>query len=263
MTSFFDHTAPRFEQYRALPVGVPEAIRRAIRESTNAKQSARVLDLGAGSGRIGRTFVDAGDSYVGVDFSSSMLSEFRSRNSAANLVHADGGRLPFPDGSFDLVLLMQVLSGADNWRSLASEAVRVLVPGGFIVVGKTVIPPAGVDTRMKKQLKLVLQEMGAATHDSQKSHEQSLEWLRAASSRRIHATAASWTALRTPKEFLDRHRTAARFSSLPPDVQEEALKRVGTWAERTFGSLNKVFTEHHAYELSIFRIGMTSRVKNV
>jgi len=258
MTSAFDHTASQFEHYRALPVGVPESIRRAIKESTKARQSARILDLGAGSGRIGRTFVDAGDSYVGVDFSSSMLGEFRARDSAAPLIQADGGNLPFPDGSFDLVLLMQVLSGADNWRSLVSEAVRVLVPGGFIVVGKTVIPPAGVDTRMKKQLKLVLQEMGAPTHDPQKSHEESLEWLRAASTRRIHVTAASWTALRTPKEFLDRHRTAARFSSLPPAVQEEALKRVAAWAERTFGSLNKVFTEQHTYELSIFKIGNTN-----
>ena len=256
--SSFDLTASKFEHYRALPGGVPEAIRRAIREFTGAQPSARILDLGAGSGRIGRAFVDAGDFYVGVDFSSSMLSEFRARNSAARLFQADGGNLPFPDGSFDLVLLMQVLSGADNWRSLISEAMRVLVPGGFIVVGKTVTPSAGVDARMKKQLKLTLQEMGAASHDSQKSREQSLEWLRAASSRRMHLTPASWTALRTAREFVDRHRTAARFSSLPPAVQEEALKKVSDWAQRNFGSLDKVFAEQHSYELHVFKIGSQS-----
>src|SRR5215510_3544355 len=95
VNSTFDATATRFEQYRALPVGVPQA----IRQSTGAPPSARVLDLGAGSGRIGRAFVEAGDSYVGADFSLPMLREFRARRTAG-LLQADGGCLPFPDGCF-------------------------------------------------------------------------------------------------------------------------------------------------------------------
>ncbi len=255
MTSTFDLNAARFERYRALPVGVPETIRGAIWEATGARSSARVLDLGAGSGRIGRAFVEAGDSYIGVDFSLPMLQEFRVRSSAACLLQADGGRLPFPDGRFELVLLMQVLSGTHNWRSLLSETVRVVMPGGAVVVGHTVTPPEGVDARMKKQLALILQEMGAASHRSKKSREQSLEWLQAGSSRRVQATAASWIALRTAREFLDRHRSGAQFSTLPAFVQTEALKKLSAWADRTCGSLDKVFSEQHSFELQVFRIG--------
>ena len=255
VSSAFDVTAANFEQYRTLPVGVPEAIRKAIWESTRVRRSAMVLDLGAGSGRIGRVFVQAGDAYVGVDFSLPMLREFHARHSAACLLQADGGCLPFAEGSFELVLLMQVLSGTHNWRTLLCETARVIVPGGFVVVGQTVTPQAGVDAQMKKQLSMILKEMGVAKHDSKKSRDHSLEWLQAGSSQRMHVTATSWTAMRTAQEFLDRHRSAARFSSLPPAVQEEALEKMSAWARKTWGSLDKIFTEKHAFELHVFKIG--------
>jgi ubiquinone/menaquinone biosynthesis C-methylase UbiE len=262
MSSAFDLNAARFERHRTLPSGVPEAIREAVWDSTGSGSSARVLDLGAGSGRIGRAFVEAGDSYVGVDFSLSMLNEFRARSSSAHLVHADGGQLPFPDCSFELVLLMQVLSGTHNWRDLLGEALRVIVPGGFVVVGHTVTPAAGVDAQMKKQLARTLEQTGVAPHASEKTREQSLEWLRSCSSRSLQSTAASWTALRTPREFLERHRSGARFSALPPAVQEEALRKLGAWAEKTWGSLDKDFPEEHTFELYIFEIASLNELGN-
>ena len=255
VSSTFDVTAANFEQYRTLPVGVPEAIRKAIWESTRVRRSEKVLDLGAGSGRVGRVFVQAGDSYVGVDFSLPMLREFQAKNSAACLLQADGGCLPFAGSSFGLVLLMQVLSGTDNWRNLLSETARVIAPGGFVVVGQTVTPQAGVDGQMKRRLSTILKEMGVARHDSKKSRDESLEWLQSGSSQRMHVTATSWTAMRTAREFLDRHRSAARFSSLPPAVQEEALEKMSAWAKKTWGSLDKIFTEKHNFELQMFKIG--------
>jgi predicted TPR repeat methyltransferase len=60
----FDAVAPTFERYRALPRGVPESIRSAILQATRKQPSARVLDLGAGTGRIGKAFVAANDFYL-------------------------------------------------------------------------------------------------------------------------------------------------------------------------------------------------------
>lgn len=237
-----------------MPGSVLEAIRKAVWECTGLGQQARVLDLGAGSGRIGRVFVDANDSYVGVDFSLPMLREFRARSSAACLIQADGGRLPFPDASFDLVMLMQVLSGTHNWRDLLNETVRVVAPGGFVIVGHTVPPPTGIDARMKSQLALILEEMGVASDLSGKSREKSLDWLQTASSQRMLKTAASWIVKRTPREFLDRHSSGSRFSKLPPHVQTEALQKLSAWATRTWGSLDQVFSETHTFELHIFGI---------
>jgi len=255
VTSTFDLNAASFERHRALPSGVPEAIRKAIWESTGARSSACVLDLGAGSGRIGRAFVEAGDAYVGVDFSLPMLREFHARNPAACLLQADGGQLPFRNGSFELVLLMQVLSGAHNRRSLLSETARVAARGGSVIVGHTVTPPEGVDARMKRQLAVILEEMSVGAHGQKEAREQSLEWLRTQSTRSIRSTAASWTARRTSREFLVRHGSGAQFSTLPAAVQTEALKRLSVWADKTCGSLDEVFSETHSFELHVFVVG--------
>jgi len=254
MTSRFDLHASEFERHRALPAGVPEAIRAAIREVTDAQPSARVLDLGAGSGRFGRAFVEAGDSYVGVDLSLPMLREFRLRSSAASLLQADGEQLPFRNSHFQLVLLMQVLAGSNNWRGLLCEIVRVTAPGGFVVVGHSAAPANGVDVQMKKQLALILEEMGIAAHEPKKSRDQALAWLQALSSQSTQLTAASWTVQRTPQEFLDRHRSGARFSALPAALQAEALQKVSEWAAKTFGALDNEFPEVHNFELHVFRI---------
>jgi ubiquinone/menaquinone biosynthesis C-methylase UbiE len=254
MASPFDRNAAGFERHRAMPGSVVQAIRKTVWESTGLGPSARVLDLGAGSGRIGRIFVEANDAYIGVDFSLPMLREFRARNSAACLVQADGGRLPFPDASFHLVMLMQVLSGTHNWRDLLSETVRVAKPGESVVAGHTGTPPDGIDARMKARLSLILEEMGIASDSSGKSREKSLAWLETASSRRTQTTAASWYVKRTPREFLGRHSSGARFLKLPPDVRTEALQKLSIWAAAACGSLDQVFSETHTFELNIFQI---------
>src|ERR1700742_4728655 len=101
--SAYDAAAPTFERHRALPDGVPEAIRAAVIKALDASPP-RLLDLGAGTGRIGIPFIAAGDDYVGVDLSFGMLSEFKRRAAdstrAPRLVQADGERLPFADASF-------------------------------------------------------------------------------------------------------------------------------------------------------------------
>ena len=256
LKSSFDRTASTFERHRALPSHVAEAIRTTILQTSGNQQPRHVLDLGAGTGRIGKAFVEAGDSYTGVDISLPMLQEFRARTVDAFLVQADGARLPFRDATFDLILLMHVLSGADNWRSLLGETVRVIVPGGFVIVGQTAGSMAGVDARMKRQLNQILGRMGASWVDGKKSREEPLEWLHIGATRRLQVTAASWTAQRTPREFLERHRKGARFSTLPPDIQEKTLTDLGAWAEKAFGSIDKVFSEEFSFVMHIFRIGI-------
>src|SRR5688500_4066453 len=112
--SAYDATAPSFERYRALPERVPAAIRGVILDALFP--SARLLDIGAGTGRIGLSFVAAGDDYVGMDLSFGMLSEFARRAgrdgwSSSRLVQADGTRLPFCAATFDAVMLIQMFGG--------------------------------------------------------------------------------------------------------------------------------------------------------
>jgi ubiquinone/menaquinone biosynthesis C-methylase UbiE len=249
----FDAVAPTFERYRALPRGVPEAIRSAILQATRKQPTARVLDLGAGTGRIGKAFVAADDFYVGVDASLGMLQEFLLTTRTLCLAQADGQQLPFRDGAFDVVMLMQVLGGAGNWRGLLSEARRVLRPGGAVVVGQRVAPAAGVDAQLKKRLAAILETMGVEWHQGKQFRDQALAWLGSSAALRLHLRAATWERNPTPREFLVRHRTGARFAALPDAVRDEALEKLSAWAEKTFGSFDAACREEHSFDLDVFQ----------
>jgi ubiquinone/menaquinone biosynthesis C-methylase UbiE len=106
--SVYDSRASDFNRRRELPPGVPDAIRAAVLKAC-VEGSPRLLDVGAGAGRIGIPFVSAGDHYTGCDLSFGMLRVFASQ-APARLVQADGALLPFRDKAFDAVVLVQVLS---------------------------------------------------------------------------------------------------------------------------------------------------------
>jgi ubiquinone/menaquinone biosynthesis C-methylase UbiE len=249
--SVYDAAAPTFEHHRALPDGVPEAIRAAVLGAVDASPP-RLLDLGAGTGRTGIPFIAARDDYVGVDLSFGMLSEFRRRAAgSARLVQADGERLPFADSSFDAIMLIQVFGGMRGWRRLLVEARRVLRGAGVLVLGRAVAPPDGLDARMKARLALLLDEIGAPA-DRTNTRQDAQGWLEQ-QARGTRLVASTWTARRTPRGFIERHRTGARFSALPAPVKDEAMRRLAGWAATAFGSLDAASTEAHEFELQLFR----------
>ncbi len=254
--SDFDAVAGDFDRFRALPAGVPEAIRRAIGDALGIATMGRVLDLGAGTGRIGEAFVAAGDSYIGVDASARMLARFAEKLSglvatAPALAQADGLALPFPAASFDAVLMVQVIGGSTGWRGILSEARRVLRPGGSIVLGKAVGPPLGLDGRMRERLSLILADAGVEMHRRGVRREDALAWLAPAARRLSTVVAARWETTRSPRDFLARHATGARFAALAQPVKDEALRRLAEWAIATFGTLDAPLVEQHAFLLDL------------
>lgn len=250
----FDATAPTFEAYRALPQGVAEAIRTAAWSAVAAPAGVRVLDLGAGTGRIGKAFVAAGDNYVGADLSFGMLREFVVPGRTPRLAQAEGERLPFREGTFQVVLLIQVLSGTRSVRRLLAEAGRVLAPGGALVVGRTTAPPDGVDAQMKGRLAEILAAMGVEPHTHRQGHTEALESLASRARRRARVVAASWISERSPRGFIERHRTGSRFTALPESVRHDAMQQLSAWAELHFGSIDAAFSESYSFELDVFEL---------
>jgi ubiquinone/menaquinone biosynthesis C-methylase UbiE len=254
----YDAVAVAFDRHRALPQGIAEAIRAAILASIGDSFRPRLLDLGAGTGRIGWRFVAAGDDYIGVDLSVEMLREFARRGGADRegripcLVHADGRRLPFADATFDAVMLIQVVGAAQSWRRLVTEARRTLRSPGALVIGQSAMPANGIDEQMKRRLASLLEQMGVPPYHAEARRDIS-HWLEFIGRSDIYLVAAEWEAERTPRGFLSRQRTGARFSTLPGPIQGEALRKLSAWAIATFGSLDTVFAERHTFELRIFR----------
>jgi len=248
----YDAAAATFDRHRALPEPVPAAIRAAVLAAV-AAPSPRLLDLGAGTGRVGHAFVAAGDDYVGVDLSLGMLREFAVRpDGRAPLAQADGERLPFADAAFDAVMLIQVFGGLRGWRRVLGEARRVLGPSGALILGRAIVPAGGLDARLRERLALILDELGVAPH-TKNTREDAQQWLATQASRSTRVVAATWTAERTARAFIVRHRTGARFSALPQEIQGEALRQLADWSVATFGSLDAGAHEQHSFELQIFQ----------
>src|SRR5215212_7470651 len=93
----------------------------------------RVMDLGCGAGDSVDLFrsVDPEVDWVGADIEASAEVATRTREDA-EFVTFDGRRLPFEDGSFELVYCKQVLEHVEHPRELVAEAARVLRPGGHL-----------------------------------------------------------------------------------------------------------------------------------
>ncbi len=253
--SAYDAGAPAFERHRALPDAVPRAVRAAVRAAV-ATQSPRLLDLGAGTGRFGRSFVAAGDHYVGIDLSLGMLREFaRQAEYRPLLAQADGERLPFGDAAFDAVLMVQVFGGMRGWRRVLAEARRVLRPHGALVIGRVIAPADGLDARLKQRLGEFLAERRVAIE--RRNVREDVERSLASVATRRTVTAATWSAERTPRRYLDRQRTGARFAALPAAAAEDALAALAAWAISTFGGLDAAAREMHAFELQIFTFAAT------
>jgi ubiquinone/menaquinone biosynthesis C-methylase UbiE len=95
----------------------------------------RVLDAGCGTGYLAAGLRRARpEAYVvGADLSEGMLG--RSREAGAwPLVQADAGRLPFGDGSFDVVVARGVLHHLPDVAAALGEWRRVVRPGGAVVL---------------------------------------------------------------------------------------------------------------------------------
>ncbi|MBI1201651.1 MAG: methyltransferase domain-containing protein [Rhodopseudomonas sp.] len=248
--SNFDAAAAAFDRHRALPEDAARAVRTAVLHALPPRP--RLLDLGAGSGRIGWPFITAGDDYIGLDLSRGMLQAFRARSTTARLVQADGCALPFANETFDGVLLVQIFGGLSQWQALLGEALRVLRPGGALIIGRTRTPDDGVDASMKRQLSVILGEHGEPA-ESRNSREPTQRQLRDLAATDVEIEAAHWQADRSPRGFIDRHASGARFATLPPTRRCDALRQLSVWATGRFGSLDAHVTEIHRFTLRIFK----------
>jgi SAM-dependent methyltransferase len=96
-----------------------------------------LLDLGTGTGTIARGFAQRGAAASGLDPSESMLAKARqldeARGYSVRYVTGKAEALDFPAASFDVVTAGQCWHWFDR-PVAACEALRVLRPGGFVVV---------------------------------------------------------------------------------------------------------------------------------
>jgi SAM-dependent methyltransferase len=116
MTDSSCHGAPL-----PLPQGMTDLLARLDHD-------ARILDFGCGAGTSVSSLVAGGWDAWGLDISEEHLAKASDRS---RLLLAEGGRSPFDDASFDLIVTHQVLEHVRDLRSVVAEIARLTKPGGY------------------------------------------------------------------------------------------------------------------------------------
>lgn len=135
VAAMFDGVARRYDLTNdVLSFGQDRRWRTATVAACGATAGQRVLDVAAGTGTSSEPFADAGVDVVPADFSLGMLRVGKRRRPDLGFTAADALRLPFADGSFDVVTVSFGLRNVADTAAALAELHRVTRVGGRMVI---------------------------------------------------------------------------------------------------------------------------------
>ena len=139
----------------------------------------RILEVGVGTG-LSLTSYRASSRIVGIDISEPMLEKARQRVKQHNLSnveaiqYGDAEHLDFPDKSFDVVVAQYVVTAVPNPERALNEFVRVVRPGGEIILTTRIGAEHGIRGTIERTLMPLTSRLGWRTEFSWARYE---EWL--------------------------------------------------------------------------------------
>jgi ubiquinone/menaquinone biosynthesis C-methylase UbiE len=252
----FSSNAPIYDR-RHGAILAPE-VARALAALAALESGSRVLDIGAGTGRVATAFASVGCHVVALEPAVMMLSELRRKavGQAVLVVAGEGARLPFPRGFFDAVVVARVLYVMSDWQAVLREAHDALKPGGYILHewGNGDAQEAWVQVR--ERLRTLFQEAGvehpfhpgARTEAEVDAYLEHLDVMRSAV-----LPGGSGPSL-TLRQFIDRI-ISGEFSyvwDVPSPVRERCLTQLIQWCDDTF-DLEQSFPMPSDLQWTLFR----------
>jgi ubiquinone/menaquinone biosynthesis C-methylase UbiE len=238
----FDPVAAEYDRTRHMPHGVLEDIARTCGREAGLYRTGRFLDAAVGTGRFA---VPLADFYpgrvIGVDISSAMIAQARTKSSASgpDLVIGDVQRLPFRTGAFAGVLAVHLLHLVEGWRGVLDELRRVTAtPSGVLLLGgeqggrsalvdfyyeraraRGVLAPSLGISGLSPALAYLRRDPRAQVQMLSLPH---LKWFRTASLAETLGALA--------------HRTYSQMWNIPDDAHAELMAETREYASRTLGS---------------------------
>ena len=128
----------------------------------------RILEVGVGTGLSLPSYSSA-TRIVGIDISEPMLDKARRRVAQLRLAHVeqiatgDAENLDFPTAAFDVVVAQYVVTAVPNPERALDEFVRVVRPGGEIIITTRIGAETGLRGAIEKRLMPVTSRLGFRT----------------------------------------------------------------------------------------------------
>lgn len=137
----FARIATRYDLINDLQsFGLHRVWKRSVIQLARPQPGEHALDLCCGTGDLAFALADSQVQCVGLDFSDAMLRVAHAKltgrraGRVAGLVQGDAQHLPFGSNSVDLVTMAYGLRNLADWRLGLGEVLRVLRPGGRLLV---------------------------------------------------------------------------------------------------------------------------------
>jgi ubiquinone/menaquinone biosynthesis C-methylase UbiE len=135
----YDGVKNYYPEYEQIYLAAP------IMEAIAPQKNPLVLDVATGTGRIPLALArhpEFDGHTIGVDLSRRMLY-FATRNISpythrATFIWTPAENLPFPDNTFDVVTCLEALEFMSSPESVLQELVRVLRPGGLLLISQRI-----------------------------------------------------------------------------------------------------------------------------
>lgn len=123
----FDFLAPHYETF------IRPRLPQALMTLAALPVEGALLDIGGGTGRVAQFMAGYARAVIVADLSLPMLAEAQ-RKEALQPVAAHSERLPFADGAFARIVMVDALHHVIDQRATTAELWRTLQPGGRIVI---------------------------------------------------------------------------------------------------------------------------------
>ena len=117
--------------------GASPSVLRPMLTALGPAASRSLLDIGGGTGNFAKALADEGFHVRLCDYSPEMARRAVVKLSGAPVFVADAAHLPFAEGSFDSAISVNVLGHVEDWRSMLSEARRVIRGGPYVMKAST------------------------------------------------------------------------------------------------------------------------------
>ncbi len=144
--AILDQFSRQARPFSEQPAHSQEAFLNLILEMSGAGPADTVLDVACGPGIVACALAARAGQVTGIDLTPAMIErarELQAEKGLANLTWQIGNvlPLPFPDGSFSLVVTRYTFHHFLDPRAVLAEMVRVCRPGGRILVADVTMAP--------------------------------------------------------------------------------------------------------------------------
>lgn len=238
----FDRAAEFYDESRSYD----ESLARATTELLGAelRGRGRVLEVGVGTGLIALPLHEAGIPLLGLDISAPMMDKLAEKaggRSPFPLVCADATALPFRGDAVAAALVRWVLHLIPDWRAVVAELVRVVRPGGALVIhlGAYGGPWDEIHERFARFVDVPVEPVGIGWH-----REEELDAEVARHGGRLRVLPVLVERSDDPLEaFLDGiERNLYSWTwRVPDDARLAAARHLRPWAKERFGPLDRPY----------------------